>query len=84
MNHFESINFISEYLKVPVFSIGALGGGIGILLGFRFKTSYDRWWEARKLWGDLINNSRIWGRLVIASLKPALEKAESKEKEELS
>jgi ion channel-forming bestrophin family protein len=31
---------------------------LGVLLGFRNSQAYDRWWEARKLWGQLINDSR--------------------------
>ena len=31
---------------------------LGVLLAFRNKEGYDRWWEARKLWGQLINDSR--------------------------
>ena len=31
---------------------------ISLLLVFRTNTAYDRWWEGRKLWGDLVNNSR--------------------------
>lgn len=35
-----------------------LGLVLGLLLVFRTNTAYDRWWEARKLWGSLINDSR--------------------------
>ncbi|MBK7434644.1 MAG: hypothetical protein IPI66_12630 [Chitinophagaceae bacterium] len=35
-----------------------LGFVISLLLVFRTNTAYDRWWEGRKLWGSLINNSR--------------------------
>jgi putative membrane protein len=35
-----------------------LGLVLGLLLVFRTNTSYDRWWEARKLWGQLVNDSR--------------------------
>ncbi|MEN9549149.1 MAG: hypothetical protein RIR12_1740 [Bacteroidota bacterium] len=35
-----------------------LGFAISMLLVFRTNTAYDRWWEARKLWGALVNNSR--------------------------
>ena len=35
-----------------------LGFAISMLLVFRTNTAYDRWWEGRKLWGSLINNSR--------------------------
>jgi ion channel-forming bestrophin family protein len=31
---------------------------IGLLVSFRTKVAYDRWWEARMLWGALVNNSR--------------------------
>lgn len=31
---------------------------ISLVLVFRINTAYDRWWEGRKLWGSLINNSR--------------------------
>ncbi len=31
---------------------------IGILLVFRTNSAYDRWWEARKLWGSLVNDLR--------------------------
>jgi ion channel-forming bestrophin family protein len=35
-----------------------LGFVISTLLVFRTNTAYDRWWEGRKLWGGLVNNSR--------------------------
>jgi ion channel-forming bestrophin family protein len=35
-----------------------IGIVLGLLLVFRTNTSYDRWWEGRKLWGQLINCSR--------------------------
>jgi ion channel-forming bestrophin family protein len=35
-----------------------LGFVISLLLVFRTNTAYDRWWEGRKLWGELVNNSR--------------------------
>jgi len=35
-----------------------LGFAISMLLVFRTNTAYERWWEGRKLWGSLINNSR--------------------------
>lgn len=35
-----------------------VGFVLGLLLVFRTNTAYDRWWEARKLWGQLVNDSR--------------------------
>src|SRR5687768_4482014 len=43
--------------NVPVMH-SLLGFAISILLVFRTNTAYDRWWEGRKLWGGLVNNSR--------------------------
>ncbi|TXF87743.1 bestrophin [Neolewinella aurantiaca] len=39
-----------------VFSL--LGVILSLFLGFRTTTAYDRWWEARKQWGALVNNTR--------------------------
>lgn len=50
-------------LTVTPFSI--LGVALSIFLGFRNNACYDRWWEARKLWGLLINRSRIFTRQVL-------------------
>jgi ion channel-forming bestrophin family protein len=38
---------------------------LGVFLGFRNNTSYDRYWEGRKLWGKLVNDSRTFGRLAL-------------------
>lgn len=35
-----------------------LGIVLGLLLVFRTNTAYDRWWEGRRLWGSLVNDSR--------------------------
>lgn len=41
-------------LTIPAF----LGTAISILLSFKLNQSYDRWWEARKVWGSIVNDSR--------------------------
>ncbi|MCR9243910.1 MAG: hypothetical protein NXI31_02685 [bacterium] len=41
----------------PAF-LSILGIILGLLLVFRTNTAYDRWWEGRKLWGQLVNVSR--------------------------
>src|SRR5260370_28879042 len=35
------------------------GLALGFLVRFRNNHAYDRWWRARKLWGQLINQNRI-------------------------
>jgi hypothetical protein len=44
--------------EVPVAPFTLLGLSLSLFLGFRNNACYDRWWEARKLWGQLINDSR--------------------------
>ncbi|MEY4576912.1 MAG: hypothetical protein RL701_1615 [Pseudomonadota bacterium] len=38
---------------------------LGVFLGFRNNTSYDRFWEGRKLWGRLVNDSRSFARITL-------------------
>jgi len=48
----------ASYVKNITIMHGMLGFVISLLLVFRTNTAYDRWWEGRKLWGSLVNNSR--------------------------
>lgn len=48
----------TSYLKNITLMHSLLGFVISLLLVFRTNTAYDRWWEGRKLWGSLVNNSR--------------------------
>ena len=41
-------------LSIPAF----LGTAISVILSFKLSQSYDRWWEARKVWGNIVNDSR--------------------------
>ena len=49
---------------------GLLGFAISMLLVFRTNTAYDRWWEARKQWGQLVNVSRNTA-IKVAAILPA-------------
>lgn len=48
----------NSYAKNITTMHSLLGFAISMLLVFRTNTAYDRWWEGRKLWGALVNNSR--------------------------
>lgn len=50
--------FLKRVVTVGPEIHGFLGLILGTLLVFRTNTSYDRWWEGRKLWGQLVNDSR--------------------------
>jgi putative membrane protein len=53
---------------------GMLGFVISLLLAYRTNTAYDRWWEGRKLWGSLVNNSRNLAIKLSAILKDEHDK----------
>ncbi|WP_290791129.1 bestrophin family protein [Flavihumibacter sp. UBA7668] len=48
----------NSHLKSVSLMHSLLGFAISMLLVFRTNTAYDRWWEGRKLWGALTNNTR--------------------------
>lgn len=52
--HLSKSSFVSN---LPIMH-SLLGFALSMLLVFRTNTAYDRWWEARKLWGQLVNVSR--------------------------
>ncbi|MHC2070647.1 bestrophin family protein [Bremerella sp. T1] len=52
-------------LSVPFNVVAILSTALAIFLGFKNNSAYDRWWEARKIWGLLVNYSRAWGREVL-------------------
>ncbi len=41
-------------IAIPTF----IGTAISVILSFKLNQSYDRWWEARKIWGSIVNDSR--------------------------
>ncbi len=48
------------------FSVAAiLGSALAIFIAFRNNSAYSRWWEARTLWGGIVNSSRVLARLII-------------------
>lgn len=64
-------------ISIP-FSIAAiLGSSLAIFIAFRNQSSYARWWEARTIWGGIVNNSRILARQIIASSDNAYETGKS-------
>lgn len=54
--------------RIPSFDgapFALLGIALSVFLGFSNNAAYDRWWEARKAWGDLIGTSRDLARLTL-------------------
>ncbi|MBX3269001.1 MAG: hypothetical protein KF729_02000 [Sandaracinaceae bacterium] len=65
-----------EDLTIVPFSLVAVA--LGIFLGFRNNTSYDRFWEGRKLWGAMVNTTRSVTRQILTLIGPIQKKFEGK------
>lgn len=64
--------------KNPTVMHSILGFVLSMLLVFRTNTAYDRWWEGRKVWGTVVNNSRNLALKLSAILVHEKDKAEIK------
>ena len=53
-----------EFIAVPISAVSILGGALAFFLAFRNNSAYDRWWEARKIWGGIVNVSRTFAGYV--------------------
>ncbi len=54
------------WLALPGTPLSIFGGVIVVLAGFRNSSAYARWWEARTIWGGVVNSSRSFARQVLA------------------
>jgi ion channel-forming bestrophin family protein len=53
-----------KWLALPWLPIALLGTAVAFVVGFKNNASYDRMWEARRIWGAILNASRSWGIMV--------------------
>ncbi len=51
-------NFLPNDQAFPLTIPSLLGTALSLILAFRTSQAYDRWWEARKIWGAIVNDSR--------------------------
>jgi putative membrane protein len=56
-------------ISLPWQPIGVIGIAVAFYLGFKNNSSYDRTWEARKIYGGIVNDSRSFGVAVVAFLQ---------------
>lgn len=53
-----------KWLSLPWLPIALIGTAVAFLVGFKNNATYDRLWEARKIWGAIVNSSRTLGIMV--------------------
>lgn len=61
------VEYERPYLpELPVTIAAFLGTAISLILSFKLNQTYDRWWEARKVWGAIVNDSRSITRQLLS------------------
>lgn len=50
--------YVFKGISIPLAVTGIVGTAVSLLLAFRTGQSYERWWEARIIWGAIVNDSR--------------------------
>src|SRR5210317_1002790 len=59
---FEFLNM--SWIKIPWTPLALIGTAVAFVIGFQNNAAYGRIWEARKIWGGIVNASRTFGLLV--------------------
>jgi len=76
----ELANMRLEFAR-PAFSLATVGllvAGLSFFLIFRVGEAYERWWEARKLWGEIVNDSRSFARQATTLLQAPAQDAQAR------
>lgn len=64
---------LENHIDVPTIIPTVLGTAIAFFIGFNNNQAYDRWWEARKIWGEIVNDSRTFARDLLSYTKKSPE-----------
>ncbi|MFD2935382.1 bestrophin family protein [Spirosoma flavum] len=68
------VYYMHTHLRIPLgisfLPLGTIGTAVAITLGFRNNSAYERFWEARTLWGGLVYQSRIFSRQLLSVYIP--------------
>lgn len=68
-----------QWISIPWLPVSLIGTAVAFYVGFKNNQSYDRVWEARKIWGAIVNSSRSWAVMLNAYVrKPDASAAEIK------
>ena len=61
------------FISLAIEPLSIIGIALSFYLGFKNSQSYDRFWEARKIWGAIVNYSRTWAAQVLSLVTDAPE-----------
>lgn len=63
------VKFGFSKIAIPLLPVTLIGTAVSFYVGFKNNSSYDRMWEARRIWGGIVNSSRMWGTMVLELVK---------------
>ncbi|GAB3647704.1 bestrophin family ion channel [Echinicola sediminis] len=74
-------NLCGKALRIPFTPIALIGTAVAFIIGFQSNSAYGRIWEARQIWGAIVNSSRTFGMMTKTFLnnEQALEPVADKE-----
>lgn len=72
---------LKVWLVIPWLPLSVIGTAVAFYVGFKNNSAYDRLWEARKIWGAIVNGSRTWGTSTKAYLSNQFRSANLSESE---
>ena len=55
---------LRTWMIIPWLPLSVIGIAVAFYVGFKNNSAYDRLWEARKIWGAIVNSSRSWGAAI--------------------
>ena len=73
--------FELEWLRIPWTPLALIGTAVAFVIGFQNNAAYGRIWEARKIWGGIVNTSRTFGMYVQDMLTDEHSKSEASSQE---
>jgi putative membrane protein len=60
---YESLDL--QWVAIPFLPVATIGTAVAFYVGFKNNSAYDRLWEARRIWGNITNTSRMWAAMVM-------------------
>ncbi|MBQ0118061.1 MAG: hypothetical protein KBS98_09175 [Flavobacterium sp.] len=63
-----NVFLLNDYLHFPALVPTVLGTALAFFIGFNNNQAYDRWWEARTIWGAIVNDSRSFTRMLTTQI----------------
>ena len=68
-----------HWLAIPFLPLTTIGVAVSFYVGFKNNSAYERFWEGRKIWGAVVNESRSWANAVLAYVRPGDDGGDARE-----